>query len=260
MKSSNAATILALTLAFVQTADGDAARGLEIATKVDEAGAGWVDERVNAMMTLRAANGREIKRAFRTRSLEIAGDGDKTLLIFDTPKDVKGTVFLTHAQKRGNDDQWLYLPAIKRVKRISSSNRSGPFMGSEFAYEDVSSEELERYTYNYVADATCGEGADCHVYERFPVDENSGYTRQVVFADKDFYRVHRIEYYDRKGAHLKTLTRTGFRRIGEFWRASHWEMANHLKGKTTVVEWQDRAFGVGLRARDFDRSAMSKFR
>ncbi|HIN59600.1 MAG TPA: outer membrane lipoprotein-sorting protein, partial [Gammaproteobacteria bacterium] len=87
------------------------------------------------------------------RSLEVAGDGDKSLTIFSYPADIKGTVFLSHTHPTRPDEQWLYLPALKRIKRISSSNKSGPFMGSEFAYEDLASQEIENQ---------CNHGSDQH--------------------------------------------------------------------------------------------------
>src|SRR4030095_1800308 len=84
---------------------------------------------------------------------------------------------LTFTHKRGDDDQWLYLPAVKRVKRISSKNKSGSFMGSEFAYEDRASAELEKWSYKLLAE-TALQGRPCWQLERVPVDRNSGYSRQ----------------------------------------------------------------------------------
>ena len=237
----------------------DPAKGLEVAILVDEADSGWKDEEVQAKMTLVAANGRTVTRVLRTRSLEVTGDGDRSLVVFDRPRDVKGTVFLTHAHKKGNDDQWLFLPSLKRVKRISSSNRSGPFMGSEYAYKDISSEEVERYTYDYLGSERVA-GLECHVYERVPVDLQSGYSRQVVYADTDHFRVLKIEYYDRKGSHQKTLTRTDYRKIGSFWRAGRWEMVNHLNKKKTIVDWHDWKFATGLTRRQFEKNALVTYR
>ena len=117
--------------------------------------------------------------------------------MFDKPRDVKGTAFLSFSHAVGADDQWLYLPALKRVKRIASRNKSGPFMGSEFAYEDLSSFEVEKYTYKFLRDETC-EGGTCYVVEQYPVDKNSGYTRRVVWLDHNEYRVWKIDFYDRK--------------------------------------------------------------
>ena len=106
----------------------------------------------------------------RVKVLEVEDDGDRSLFIFDEPRDVAGTAMLVHSHKDAADDQWLYLPALTRVKRISSSNRSGSFMGSEFAYEDMSVPEVEKFTYRYLRDEPCGE-LTCTVVERFPTDE-----------------------------------------------------------------------------------------
>ncbi len=133
----------------------------------------------------------------------MSDDGDKSLFVFDEPRDVQGTAFLIHAHREDADDQWLYLPALKRVKRISSANRSGSFMGSEFAYEDMTAQEVEKFTYRYLRDEPCGDST-CTVTERFPVDKKSSYRRQLVWRDQDERRIRKVEYYDRKDAHLKT--------------------------------------------------------
>ena len=134
----------------------------------------------------------------------VADDGDKSLSIFDEPADVKGAAMLTYTHGLEPDDQWLYLPALKRIKRISSRNKSGPFMGSTFAFEDLGSQEVEKYSYNYLREEACGEGS-CHVVERFPEYKHSGYTRQVVWIDTEGFRMLKAEFYDRKKALLKTL-------------------------------------------------------
>ena len=133
-------------------------------------------------MILRNRRGDESTREMRTQVLEVEGDGDRTVIVFNQPRDVKGTAFLSHMHKEGSDDQWLYLPALKRVKRIASNNKAGPFMGSEFAYEDISSQEVEKYTYLYLRDEVL-DGQATFVVERDPVDSRSGYSRQVVWYD-----------------------------------------------------------------------------
>jgi len=133
----------------------------------------------------------------------VEGDGDKSMSIFDRPRDVKGTAMLTYSHALEPDNQWLYLPALKRVKRISSSNKSGPFMGSEVAYEDLSSQEVEKYSYKYLGDEVF-DGHDCFIVERIPAYKYSGYKLQEVWYDKAEYRPLKIVYYDRKGALLKT--------------------------------------------------------
>ena len=119
-------------------AESPADKGLAIAIEADNRETGWNNSTADLIMTLRNKRGEESIRTLRVKSLEVADDGDKSMTIFDEPKDVRGTALLTFSHKADADDQWLFLPAMKRVKRIASSNKSGPFMGSEFAFEDLS--------------------------------------------------------------------------------------------------------------------------
>lgn len=234
--------------------------GLALAKKIDFANTGWGDEVVSSNMILRSANGQEVVRTMQNRFLEVPDDGDKSIVLFDNPRDVKGTVFLSHGHRSGNDDQWLFIPALKRVKRISSGNRAGPFMGSEFAYEDIGSDEIPRYTYQRLEDKPCAELSTCYVLKRIPVDEKSGYSRQIVYADKSHLRIHKIDYYDRKQSHLKTLQRIDYAQYDRFWRAEKWIMTNHQNGKSTQINWFDRELGSGLNASQFSSAALSRIR
>ena len=112
---------------------------------------------------------------------------------------------LTFSHKAGDDDQWLYLPAVTRVKRIASANKSGSFMGSEFAYEDIGSQDVEKFTNKYLREETY-EGMPCLVMERYPISPYSGYKRELFWIDKAEYRPFKIDYHDRKDSLLKTLT------------------------------------------------------
>ena len=211
-------------------------------------------------MVLRNKHGQQTDRRMRSRTLEQADDGDKAIIIFDTPGDVKGTAFLSFTHKEGDDDQWLYLPALKRVKRIASSSKSGPFMGSEFAYEDISSQEVEKYTYRYLRDETF-DGRDHFVVERDPVDPKSGYKRQVAWLDKEEYRVWKVEFYDRKDALLKTLIMADYKQyLDAYWRAGRWSMVNHQTGKSTELIWRGFAFANGYEDKDFNRNSLAKAR
>ncbi len=212
-------------------------------------------------MILLNRQGESSQRKIRSKALEIQGDGDKSLTIFDTPRDLKGTAFLTFSHIHGADDQWLYLPALKRVKRISSRNKSGPFMGSEFAYEDMSSQEVEKYTYKYLRDEPCGNGLTCFVSERYPVDKYSGYTKQVIWLDTEEYRPIKIDFYDRKNALLKTLTFTEYQQyLGQYWRPHKLEMINHQTGKKSIVNNSNYQFKTGLTDSDFNKSKLKRLR
>ena len=235
-------------------------RGLVIAREADRRDQGWQDSSASMTMILRNAQGDESRRHLRVRNLEVEGDGDKTLTIFDEPLDVKGTAFLTFSHKTGPDDQWLYLPSLTRVKRIASRNKSGPFMGSEFAYEDISSDEVDKYSYKYLRDEV-HEGLDCYVLERYPVDPNSGYTRQAVWIDQAEYRPQQVVYYDRKDALLKTLRFKDYRQyLDRYWRADVFHMENHQTGKSTELFWSGYEFRQGLTERDFDQNSLRRAR
>ena len=158
-------------------------------------------------MVLRNAAGQESTRTLEIATLEKPDEdeGDKSLVLFDTPRDIEGTALLSHAKILDPDNQWLYLPALKRVKRISSSNKSGPFVGSEFAFEDFTALELNKYDYTWLREETV-DGVAMDVVERTPRYENSGYSRQVSWVDQDVYQVRKVEFYDRRGDLLKTLT------------------------------------------------------
>ncbi len=236
------------------------ATGLSIAREARAREEGFGNFTAQQVMVLRNKHGQESQRQLRVKVLEVPGAGDKSLFVFDEPRDVRGTALLVHAHGDRADDQWLYLPALKRVKRISSSNRSGSFMGSEFAYEDMTAQAVEKFTYRYLRDEACGDQT-CTVTERFPTDRKSGYSRQVVWRDRDELRVRKVEYYDRKDAHLKTLTLENYGLYaGRYWRAGVMTMVNHLTGKSTVLSWTDYKFRTDLADRDFSRTGLKRTR
>ena len=251
-------TLLSLPINLpAQTAEE---RGLEIAVEADRRDTGFHDSQASMRMILRNKKGDESIREIRVRTLEQLDDGDKSLTIFDKPADVRGTNFLTFTHKTGPDDQWLYLPALKRVKRISSRNKSGPFMGSEFAYEDLSSQEIEKYTYKYLRDEACGE-LQCFVIERIPLDRYSGYTRELAWLDQQEYRPQKIVFYDRKNAKLKTLVYSNYQQyLEKYWRAHDMFMENHQTGKSTRLVWDEYSFQTGLKERDFDRNSLKRIK
>jgi len=230
-------------------------RGLQIAKAAEEADLGFGSSTVELKMILKNKNGQTSERSMTTKTLELTEDGDKSLIAFNSPKDVKGTATLTYTHKVGSDDQWLYLPSIKRVKRISSNNKSGPFVGSEFAYEDLSSQEIEKYSYKFLE-----QKGNLLLVEQDPVDPKSGYTRRIVSYNKDNgYRIEKVEFYDRKDALLKTLVYTDYQLYkGKFWRAGTFNMVNHQSNKETILNFSDYNFGVELSDDDFSQVALQR--
>jgi len=237
-------------------------KGLRLAQEADRRDLGWGDWSVEMRMTLTNQHGDVSERELRMQGLEnpAEDDGDKTMIVFDRPRDVSGTALLTHTHILAADDQWLFLPALKRVKRISSNNKSGSFMGSEFAYEDFSSQEVAKYAYKWLRDEACGE-LMCFVIERIPQYENSGYTRQIVWMDQSEYRVQRLEFFDRKDVHLKTLTFSDYRQyLDKYWRAHDLFMENAQTGKTTRLSWSEYRFRTGLKESDFTQESLKRVR
>ena len=238
-------------------------KGLRLAIETDLTGKGFKDTVSKMQMTLRNSQGEESIRKFYSKVLEMDNDGDKSIFIFQHPKDVDGTAVLTFTHKSGPDDQWLYLPALKRVKRISSDNKSGSFVGSEFAYEDLSSQEIEKYTYKWIEDVPCpgNEEEKCYVSESYPEDKSSGYTRRVSWVDISEHRVRKIDFYDRKDTLLKTLVFSDYKQyLGKYWSAHSLKMVNHNTNKETDIEVSEIVYQSGLKDSDFNRQSLKRAR
>lgn len=241
------------------------AKGKAVALANEEYDTGFGDSESVMHMVLRNRHGETSERELRQRSLENASleVGDKSLIVFDRPRDVAGTTMLTFAKILEPDDQWMFLPALKRVKRISSTNKSGPFMGSEFAFEDFSSQEFGKYSYRYLRDEPCpgDETLTCNVIERYPLYEKSGYVKQIGWSDPAFHRGYKTEFYNRRCDKLKTLTMTDHRQyLNHYWRAHRLHMLNHLTGKSTDLIWQSIEFRIGLDDSDFTRNSLQRAR
>jgi outer membrane lipoprotein-sorting protein len=246
-----AALAAAFGLVSLAQAASPEQKGLEIAKKVDAYNDGYKGESSRMEMVLVNAHGDRTTRKMRSAQIEKAGDGDRSRIEFEWPADVKGTRMLTWSHKRGNDDQWLFLPAINRVKRISSNNKSGSFMGSEFAYEDLGSQEVEKYVHKYVGDEA-QDGRKTWKIERVPVEKDSGYSKLVTWIDQQYMQPLKIQYFDRKGELLKTATFGGYEKFGKWYRPGSIAMVNHQTKKESHLTWRERKLGVELREKDFD--------
>jgi len=235
-------------------------KGLRIANEMDQQDSGFIDSVAQLTMELKNKQGDTSIRKVRLKTLEVTGDGDKSLSIFDTPRDIKGTAFLTFSHSKKPDEQWLYLPSLKRVKKISSRNKSGPFMGSEFAFEDMASQEVDKYTYKYLRNENIN-GADCYVIDRIPTYKNSGYKRLTTWINKTDLRPEKILFFDRKNSELKTLIFSQYKKyLDRYWRADQMHMQNHQTGKSTTLSWKTFKFKTGLKTKDFTRNSLKRAR
>lgn len=246
-----------LLLPSLGLAAGDTAarEGAEVAKRLATRAAGFGDQTMHIHMRLENAGGQTATRDIRVKILEREGAAPYSLVMFDSPRDVKGTALLSKGE-----DQWLYLPAIRRVRRVSSSHRSGPFVGSEFSYEDLLGNDPSQHRWRLVGEAKCGP-ATCLEVEATPKYEDSGYSRRVLSVRKDDDRLEKIVFFDRKGSKLKTLVYKDYQtHQGKFVRAHTWDMNNHQTGKRTVLELSEYTFGTGLSEGDFARSKLKRAR
>lgn len=201
---------------------------------------GWENTVTDVHMTIRKSNGSSVERLLRQHAIEMENDGNRTINVFTSPKDVDGLAILTHSSLTGDDDQWLYLPSNARVKRISSANRSGAFIGSEFAYEDLSSFEVPKYTYGDVAEGEVN-GQPVYIVDSVPSYANSGYAALKSYLDKTTKQPLQIDFFNQRHELYKRLT------LGEYqsytadgaWRPHRLEMANVLNGNVTTLVYDD---------------------
>ena len=149
--------------------DAAASRGREIFAEVSARNSGYGDQQANVTMQLRRKSGATTTRVMNMATLEVPNDGARTIVSFNNPLDVKGTEVLTYTHSAADDEQWIYLPAFKRVKQISDANKTTSFMGSEFTYEDLNSLniQLPKFDYRYLRTEEL-DGTQCHVVERVP--------------------------------------------------------------------------------------------
>ncbi len=230
---------------------------IEIAQNVKKNSDGYGSSRSTLEMILIGQAKNKAKRVIKTMTYENTKnngeDGDKSLMEFISPLDVKGTKFLSHEKINKNNNQWLYLPALKRIKRINSKSKSGSFMGSEFSYEDISSREISKYKYSKKAKELKVNGVDCFVYERYPKDKNSGYSKQVIYVDKNKFITIKAEFYDKKKELLKTGIYENYKKIGKIYRVGKITTTNHQNNKATTIEYLKDEINLNLSEKLFSK-------
>jgi len=234
----------ALWLAAPALAETPSAR--EIMQRVDDRDDG--DRSVRELeMVLIDKNGGERVRRIRSWSRD-DGDDVLSLLFFMEPADVQDTGFLTFDYEGDrDDDQWLYLPALHKTKRIASSDKSGSFMGSDFSYADLTKREVERYDWTLMKDDVEVRGEPCWQIQGIPNTpeeiEETGYTKKIVFVRKDNYMVVRGLSWLEKGGRLKYMDATKVEQIDGIWVATELQMTTK-QGKATEHRTVMRAENV----------------
>ncbi|MFO7592699.1 MAG: outer membrane lipoprotein-sorting protein [Pseudomonadota bacterium] len=229
--------ILALSLSLLAVQSAFAAMSArEIMEAVDDRDDG--DNRVSDMkMVLIDKNGDKRVRTIRSFEKDKGKDSQR-IMFFLSPADVKDTAFLTYDYDayEKDDDQWLYLPALRKTKRIASSDKSGSFMGSDFNYADMTSKNLNAYDFKILKE---DEVRDEKVWliEALPKTreeiEETGYKKSVVFVRQDNFVVVRAVHWVNEGNKLKYQDVSGLKKIDGIWTVTEMSMTTK-KGKTTL--------------------------
>jgi hypothetical protein len=209
------------------------------------------DEQERQLVRLVSAGGAVKERRVARYTLSGPGDLDKILVRFLAPRDVENTALLTWEARDGDDDQWLYLPATKRPRRIAASGKKNRFMGTDFTYEDLRPENLEVNRYRLAGRERVGDH-ECFVVEAVPATPrqaaDTAYSRRRLWLRTDNHAVVKREYDDRQGRLQKVET---LRRLVQVtptaWRPDEFEMHDVQQGTRTVVTVESRAVNGGLR-------------
>jgi outer membrane lipoprotein-sorting protein len=236
--------VMCLTLGkekiFAQTPSG-----LDIMKQVDERYTGDT-ARYNLTMTL--VSGRSSPRVRElTYYYKDYGDTEKVLMVFKSPRDVAGTGYLSFSydDDSKDDDIWLYLPAMKRTRRITGSGKNDDFMGSDFTYEDMGDRSLGKDTFALQGEEVI-DGEACRVVEARAKDPKDPYGRRIVWVRKDSLVIASVDYYDRQNRLLKTLRMSGITQIDGIWTAARMEMTNVQNNHSTVIEMSEMQFNLPL--------------
>lgn len=200
---------------------------------------------LKADSTMVLINDRGQKRERRNTTiikLQSNGVDSKFLVRFSAPADIKGTGFLQIEHSEGDDDQWIYLPALKKSRRLVANNKKDSFVGSDFSYGDISLPKVDLYRHTLVRSEKIGD-TECYVIESVPADvtvrANSGYSRKVSWIRADNFFEQKVEYYDLGSRLLKTQQVDRIQKVDPEkgrWFAQHREMINHQTGHRTVID------------------------
>lgn len=219
--------------------------GVEIANHINAR-----DEGVSVSQILRMemVDRRGKSRSRVTRSLrKYFGDEKRTVIFYLEPTNVKDTAFLTYdyPERDRDDDQWLYLPALRKVRRISATDRGDYFLGTDLTYEDVKKGTkvgIDEYSWKTIGDDVI-DGHHCFVVEMLPVSENVarelGYGKVVSWVDSVIWIVRKAEFWDIKGNLLKTTRIRNIEKIQGIWTVHNISVENHKTGHTTELVFSD---------------------
>jgi len=225
---------------------GESLSGREIMIRVDNVPDGD-DRRMELTMELENRRGRKRIRSMVLLSKDYGKDV-KSIFFFKEPSDVRGTGFLVwgYDDPSRDDDRWLYLPALKRSKRISGSSKNDYFMGSDLTYDDMGSRSVDEDIHKFLKNEKF-EGSECWVVESVPKEKDSLYSKTVSWICRDNSIPVKRVFYDKRGRLLKVLTKRDIRKINGYWTAFTTLVENIQDKHKTLLQINKIKYNRGLR-------------
>jgi len=216
------------------------------------------DSKNEMLMTLIDKRGNKRERKLLSYAKNYPDGSKKALIIFEAPADVKGTSFLVWSNEKKDDQQWLYLPALQRVRQVTSSSKGDSFMGSEFSFYDMGTRNLDKNTYKLLKEEAV-DGQACYVIESIP-NEAEFYGKVVTWIRKENFVPAKMQFYDTKGAFLKEGTMTKIISIKGINTPTHIEMKNAQNGRATILDLSNIQYDSGLSDDIFTQRYMQRGR
>ncbi len=216
------------------------------------------DQQAELQMSLINSRGEERTRQIM-QYLKTYSDMDKKIMFFKSPADVRNTTFMnwSYDDESRDDDQWIYLPALQKIKRISSDSKSDYFMGSDFTYDDLGERHPSEDTHRIITEETIN-GEECFVVESIPVDEDYMYSRTVTWVIKDKWISLKKEFYDEDEELLKILTVKEYQNISGYWIILNTEMHNVQKDHLTRIKLSNLVIDSGISDTQFTERMMRR--
>jgi hypothetical protein len=196
-------------------------------------------------MIIKAKDGSETRRVMDQYSKDDARGNKRSVIVFQDPASVKGTRFLTMENSGKEDDRWIFLPSLGRVRRIAASEGSGSFMGTDFSYDDISSANRNADLDNHkLLREENLNGRSCYVIESVPKDSSYQYSRMIQWIDRETRVNYRVELYDKRSTHVKTLESMDFKDVQGRLTAHLTRMSTLAAGTSTdlrsdIVKYDD---------------------
>ncbi len=245
-----------LVLTISQCAYSQELSGREIIEKVYNRPVGD-DQTSDLTMTLSNASGSQRVRKIKQFTKDL-GTTEKSIMFFVSPADVKNTSFMSWSyDDEQADDQWIYLPAIKRTKRISSDSKSDYFMGSDFTYDDLGDRKLDDDNHKLLREEKMN-GKDCYVVESMAEEEEYMYSKTTTWIDKTNFIGVQKEFYDEDGDLLKILSIKEFQEISGFLIISNSEMKNVQKEHSTSIVLSNIKINTNIPVSTFSERMMMR--